>query len=80
MPNLLSSCPCCEGNELYTHTIDSDGYLGPNLLPGLGGLWRNPKFNIVVCQECGHTQFFVDPQSLDKLPNTKGWRRISSQD
>ena len=73
-------CPHCESTSLYEAKVSARGYLGPDLLPGLGGgIGQSAKFRVVVCSECGATQFFADEKSrsrLAKLGMGGTWKRL----
>jgi len=73
-----SPCPECGSTHLYrSPMVNSAGGYGPQLLPGLGGLFRQAKFRLVVCSECGLTRFFVVGEALDKLTQSNRWERLS---
>jgi predicted nucleic-acid-binding Zn-ribbon protein len=68
-------CPDCGGSNLFcTGSISGGGY-GPMLLPGLGGFLRPAKFRVVVCGDCGLTQFYAEPSAREKLPRANAWSR-----
>ena len=46
------------------------------LLPNLGGFFRFPKFEVVVCADCGLTRFYADAPARAKLPTAKNWSRL----
>lgn len=77
MPHTITACRNCGSNELYTTNAHATGPYGPNLLPHLGGWFRNAKFELIACGACGETRFFIDPESLAKLPDSK-WTRCDS--
>jgi predicted nucleic-acid-binding Zn-ribbon protein len=61
----VSKCPNCGGSDLYrsAQSTPASGMFGPNLLPALSP----GRFRVVVCKDCGLTNFFasnVDRQSL----------------
>lgn len=69
-------CPECGQKNLYVTTTNSGGGYGPMLLPRLGGFWGMPKFEVVVCADCGLTRFFASSQALAKLPAANNWSKI----
>lgn len=69
-------CPECDGQKLFTATTSSGGQHGPALLPGLGGFLHYAKFRVVVCQTCGLTRFYAEPEALEKLPAASQWQRM----
>ena len=50
--------------------------MAPIFCPGLSGFWVGAKFRVVVCSECGATQFFADEQSRAKLAQSDKWKRL----
>lgn len=71
-------CPQCGGADLYRSIpIDSGGSRAPNLLPGLGKWFAFAKFHLVVCQSCGLTRFFADPEATEKLQSSPEWNRVA---
>ena len=73
-------CPECGGGSLYTTRVDSSGYYGPNLLPGLGGFLRGyAEFDIVVCAICGLTRFYAEERAREKLSRSAQWRPLSGE-
>jgi predicted nucleic-acid-binding Zn-ribbon protein len=74
---LPRTCQICGGSELFSRTV-ADWY-GPDVLKGLGSLMplRSPKFSVLICAGCGHTDFFADEAVLEKLRsgNQKGWQK-----
>ncbi len=74
---LPTICHSCSGQQLYTTDTSSAGGYGPDLLPKLGGFWGGAKFHVVVCCDCGCTQFFASQKALKKIeekPET--WHRV----
>ena len=54
-------CPNCGDGPLYEKQgVPATGFLGPNLLPGLGVLGvLAGSFDLIACQNCGFVQFFI---------------------
>jgi len=76
----FATCPNCKGRELYKakRPVGSGGGYAPNYLPGLGSsVLRSPKFEVVVCQNCGLTRFFAAPEARQKLSTSSKWVRVS---
>lgn len=70
-------CPHCGGNTLYrSQEVAAAGSHGPDLLPGLGRLFRGAKFVIVVCRDCGLTRFFAQPEARARLKESKKWTLV----
>ena len=70
-------CPNCGGARLFTRRVESAGGYGPHLLAGLNAsFWRSPKFDVVLCADCGHTLFFADEQACEKVPTASSWRPV----
>ena len=74
----LRTCLVCGGTEFFSRTVYAEGAYGPDLLKGLGSLFRASKFMVVVCGHCGHVSFFADERSLAKLTSGEatGWQRL----
>ena len=73
---LPTQCPHCSGRELYTRTIVSAGGNGPFLLQGLGALFRNARFDAVLCSTCGHYTLFAEKAARKKVRAAKSWHRV----
>jgi len=69
-------CPHCDGTSLFEAQACARGGQGPDLLPGLGGFWQGGMFRVVVCSECGATQFFADEKSRGELAHNGKWKRL----
>lgn len=68
-PDVSPRCPHCRLGPLYVRKgIRSGGFLGPELLPGLGVLAGN--LNVVACGKCGFLQFFVSRSYRKRLAET----------
>ena len=76
MKTFSRKCPECESQSLFTTITRSGGQHGPVLLPGLGGFLHYAKFRVVVCQDCGLTRFYAEPEALQKLPDASKWQRM----
>jgi len=78
MPETTESsekCPHCGSTSLYEAQANARGQ-GLDLLPGLGGFWKSGMFRVVVCSECGATQFFADEKSRAELSQNGKWKRL----
>lgn len=80
MRHLPDHCPNCESREQFTRRVESSAPYGPNLLPGLGGFLKFPKFDVVLCSDCGHCAFFADEEACQKVSSISGWRRVGDAD
>lgn len=64
-------CAHCGATEFYQATVTAGGLAG-SLLPV--GLMHGPRFENIICGQCGHTEWFVSPEHLalvrEKLPRT----------
>jgi predicted nucleic-acid-binding Zn-ribbon protein len=75
------SCPNCNSGSLYItkDEVSPAGLEGPDLLPGLGG-WglfkQRAQFRVVVCADCGYTQFFANKTACVDLPNASNWHKL----
>ena len=76
MPENPEMCPQCNSPSLYAAETNVRGGHGPDLLPGLGGFFQGVKFLVVVCSECGATQFFADEKSRAKLAQSEEWQHL----
>jgi predicted nucleic-acid-binding Zn-ribbon protein len=73
----VTACPVCQGHTLYQGPVTSGGGgQAPNYLPGLGRFLAPAKFVLVVCRDCGLTQFFVEKEARKKLGESKKWQRL----
>lgn len=72
------ACANCGGNELYrtTKPVSAGGGYAPNYLPGLGRWGNAEKVYVIVCRQCGLTQWFARHEALDKLAASDKWERI----
>ena len=69
-------CPECGGRNLYATQVSAGGGYSPNYLPQLGSIWAAPKFDVVVCRDCGLTRFYTPQEAREKLGNVKKWTRV----
>jgi predicted nucleic-acid-binding Zn-ribbon protein len=69
-------CPHCQSKSLYEANANARGGYGPDLLPGLGEIFHSATFRVVVCSECGATQFFADEKSRAKLAESSKWKPL----
>ena len=81
MDNLIPfprTCPHCGGSNVYVtkYEVSARGGYGPDLMPGLGYLLGSAKMYVVVCEDCGNTQFFATEDARKKLARSKKWRRV----
>ncbi len=76
MKTISRKCPECDGQTLFTTIVASGGQHGPALLPGLGGFLHYAKFRLVVCQACGLTRFYAEPEALKKISEASQWQRM----
>jgi ribosomal protein L37E len=76
----MNRCRQCDKQSLYkTEGVLASGGYGPDLLPGIASSWGfrgRPKFQVVVCSECGLTQFHADEQTRTKLSTSDKWTKI----
>ena len=54
-------CAHCGGNEFFGATVDAGGSAG-SVLP-VGSL-HGPRYENVICGQCGHTEWFVSKEHL----------------
>ena len=69
-------CPECGGRNLFQSKISAGGGYAPNYLQGLGSFWQAPKFDVVVCQDCGLTRHFAPDEARRKLSESSKWNRV----
>ena len=69
-------CPECGSTDLYSRRVGSAGGHGPALLAGLGGFLSFPKFDVIVCSDCGLTRFYADPDARKRARNHARWMRV----
>lgn len=74
----ISPCPKCGGGNLYmaNKEVSSGGGYAPDYLPGLGGLLRKAKFQVVVCADCGLTQLLALSSARSELTESAKWERV----
>lgn len=73
MPNLPKTCTNCGGQSLFVTMVSAAGGYGSNFLPELGGFFHGAKFQVVLCEDCGHTAFFADKDARQKARNNYKW-------
>lgn len=78
MPHTITACPNCGSDELYMSQAASAGSDGPVLLPGLGGWFSHAQFQVVACGDCGLTRYFIDPEVLPQLRESRKWNRCEA--
>lgn len=71
-----SECPECDSHNLFVSSISAGGGYAPNYLNDLGSFWAAPKFDVVVCQDCGLTRFYAPEHARQKLSASKKWSRL----
>lgn len=73
-----SACPNCEGTRLFksARPVSAGGGYAPNYLPGLGSIWKAPKVDVVVCQDCGLSRFFASRDARARLGASNKWTRV----
>ena len=76
--SMPTSCSHCGGVELYTRRVSSGGSDGPYFLTGLGHFMHYAQFDVVICGQCGLTQFFAEPSARGQLESHEQWVRIQS--
>lgn len=63
---MIHACRNCGGTELYSQEVSANGGSeGPKLLP-LGWL-TFPTYELVICADCGLTEWFVPERFLRKV-------------
>jgi predicted nucleic-acid-binding Zn-ribbon protein len=67
---------CGEENVYKTEGVSSRGGYGPDLLPALHGFFRSAKFDVIVCANCGLTQFFADETARTRVLSSTRWRKV----
>ncbi|QDU55124.1 hypothetical protein [Aeoliella mucimassa] len=58
-------CRNCNGSRIYSKQVSANGGHGPVLLPL--GFFHGSKFLIRVCSDCGFVDWFVAPDSRDRI-------------
>ena len=72
----MRDCSVCGGKEMYSTKTSANGGYGPALLPSLGRLFKPAKFDVYVCESCGHTTFFADKETRKRLQETSRWKKV----
>ena len=75
-PELPNTCPYCSGQALYVRRVSSAGGQGPYFLAGLGEFLHYAEFDVVVCADCGLTQFFAEPLAQRNVRDSSAWDLI----
>jgi len=71
------TCPNCGGENLYQGPqVNAGGGYAPILIPGLGGFLIPPKFQPVVCEDCGLTRFFASQEARSKISQSRKWFKL----
>ena len=71
------SCPSCGKSTLFrAESVNVRVGYTLDLLPGLGDFMGKGKVDVVVCRDCGLTQFFTRPEFLEKLESSSDWKRV----
>lgn len=71
------ACPECGERNLHRTTMAGGGQAAYSILPGLGGLFVQAGWEVVVCGDCGLIRLYADSAALDKLKTTNRWCRVS---
>jgi predicted nucleic-acid-binding Zn-ribbon protein len=71
-----TACPACGRNNRYASEISANGGYGPALLPGVGNLLHPALLTVVVCADCGLTQFFAGEREREKITDSGVWTRL----
>ena len=73
---VVTFCPHCRGVDIRFRQVNAKGE-GVDLLPGVGD-WRSVgKFDLYVCADCGHTQFFAQSDRLDQI--REKWEKVETR-
>ena len=72
----IKPCPNCEGTNLFTRSVAAATGKGPQFLRGLGSFLHYPRFDVVVCADCGLTRFFAEPGTYQQVASHPSWQRI----
>lgn len=70
------TCPKCNHTEIYFMQTDFYKIL-PRKFIGYGGLGERPEVDNFVCGTCGYAEFYVLPNSLEKVK--KLWSRTRTE-
>jgi hypothetical protein len=68
-------CAECGGTEIYRADVGAGGGYAPDMLPGAHDWWRSGTLEVYVCGSCGHYQFFVPEDYLNRVKQSKKFRR-----
>jgi len=72
----VTCCPHCKSSDIYRTRAEARGE-DIDLLPGVGAWFDYGKFDIYVCGQCGHTQFFVQEDRLEQL--RQNWEKVRTR-
>jgi len=75
-PALPTSCPHCSSTEFYVRRLSAAGGQGPHFVDGFGKFLHYAHFDVVICAECGLTQFFAAPLARKNVPPNPDLRPI----
>lgn len=71
------TCPECGSGQLMSRgDITAAGGYGPDLLPGTSRMLSWPKMRAVVCKDCGLLRYYVQRETLARVTEANGWRRL----
>lgn len=70
----ITKCSNCDGTDFVTPaaTTPANGTFGPNLLPKI----PSGRFVVVVCKDCGLTQFFARQVDVRAMSGSD-WTRVA---
>jgi hypothetical protein len=66
----------CGGTDIRTTTVAAGGGCTPDLLPGTHPWWMSGKLEVFVRTKCGHFQFFVRAELLERVIASAGFKRV----
>jgi len=64
-------CSECGSTDIRTTTVWSGGGHSPDLLPGAHPWLLSGRIEIYICAVCGYFQYFVPPEYLAKVRESK---------
>lgn len=71
----VGSCKHCGSSEVYHQTNVYANFGDLTLLPKVyNGILHPAQFDVYVCTNCGHTEFFVQEEFLRKV--REKWTRV----
>jgi hypothetical protein len=71
----VAPCSNCGSGDLRITSTDAVGHLGPDLLPGVSGVFNLARFDVVVCCSCGLTRFSAPREVVDKVAKSALWEK-----